>query len=102
VLADEAMKGNDIEPARVRLTLRDGRVIERSTKSMSGSPGAPMSPQALARKFDDCVMHGFGGTAEQATQVRQGLGALRHAPDLVEALAAALAPLRPVAPIAAV
>ena len=102
VLADEAMKGNDIEPARVRLTLRDGRVIERSTESMSGSPGAPMAPQALARKFDDCVMHGFGGTAEQATQVRQGLGALRHAPDMVEALAAALAPLRPVAPIAAV
>jgi 2-methylcitrate dehydratase PrpD len=48
-----------IEPARVRLVLKDGTVIERTKMTMSGSPDEPLSTEQIMRKFKSCLSFGL-------------------------------------------
>src|SRR5688572_501797 len=45
VISDPAIDGTAIEPARVKLTLKSGRVLERSSDTIKGSPEEPMSEE---------------------------------------------------------
>jgi len=46
-----------IEPARVKVEMRDSRVYTETVEDPAGSPKRPMSFADVAEKFKDCVSH---------------------------------------------
>lgn len=86
VIADDAIPANAIEPARIRLELRDGRVLEAASDRMKGSPDHPMSEREFAAKFEECLAVGCGASAAQAARLRAAIDDLEHAPDAAAAL----------------
>lgn len=105
VLSDDTIPPNAIEPARIRLVLRDGRVVEAASDLMKGSPHKPMSPREFTAKFDDCLALGRGASAADAARLADAIENLATAPDAAAALVQAF-PLqrdagRPTVPAAA-
>jgi 2-methylcitrate dehydratase PrpD len=95
VVSDPAIDPTAIEPARVKVRLKDGRAIERASDTIKGSPGEPLSPSELFAKFSDCLEFGLGASrqdAERLAAVVERLETSRDAArDLVEAFPAARA-----------
>ncbi len=54
---DRALSAREVEaaPVTVSLTLRDGRLLERSVDVTPGSAGDPMTAAELAEKWSDCL-----------------------------------------------
>jgi 2-methylcitrate dehydratase PrpD len=88
-LADPAL---GIPEARMRVRLRDGRVLDEVVRAARGTPGHPVSREEVEEKF-----RRLAGVVLPAAQVGRLLETLRRLPDLpdVGALAALLAPPRP-------
>jgi 2-methylcitrate dehydratase PrpD len=57
---DPAIERTAIEPARVKVTLNDGHVIEVGSDTVKGSPQEPMSEDELLAKFRSCLEFGLG------------------------------------------
>jgi 2-methylcitrate dehydratase PrpD len=94
VREDSALDPDAIEPARVRLRLTDGRVLERSAQAMKGSPGAPLSGAELLAKFRDCHAFGLGATEDEAQRLAGAVGSIEHSTDAARDLVAAFPPAR--------
>lgn len=62
---EKAWKGGS-RPVRVRLRLRDGRVLDRQIDISKGNPEAAMTAEELRVKFDDCARHSLSPTAMAA------------------------------------
>ena len=56
-------------PAKVTLTLNDGRKIERSKYYPSGSMQVPMSPAQIKAKFDICAAQAIDSSAAEKIYV---------------------------------
>jgi 2-methylcitrate dehydratase PrpD len=56
-------------PAKVTLTLNDGRKIERSKYYPSGSMQVPMSPAQIKAKFDICAAQAIDNWAAEKLYV---------------------------------
>jgi 2-methylcitrate dehydratase PrpD len=56
------IEATDIAPAAVRLTLRDGRVIEKRRETIKGAPDDPMTDTEVIDKFRRCMRYGLGST----------------------------------------
>ena len=56
-------------PAKVTLTLNDGRKIERSKYYPSGSMQVPMSPAQTKAKFDICAAQAIDNSAAEKLYV---------------------------------
>ncbi len=54
VTLDGNADGNALSPQRLVVTLKDGRRLERHIAANPGSPEAPLSPAALAAKYELC------------------------------------------------
>ncbi|MCR4419114.1 MAG: MmgE/PrpD family protein [Clostridia bacterium] len=50
-------RGDEIEPARVTITDRDGRTYSREVQFPTGSPQQPMTFAECERKLRDCLAH---------------------------------------------
>ena len=81
VVTDPAIDPTAIEPARVRLTLRDGRSIERASDTIKGSPQAPMSENELTDKFRGCLEFGLGAKRAQSDHLAQVVANLETSAD---------------------
>jgi len=57
---DAALRQAAPEGARVRVVLRDGRVLRAGRDKAAGSPADPLSPAQQARKFLDCSVPAVG------------------------------------------
>ncbi len=76
-----------VEPARVRVVLKDGSVIERSKMTMTGSPDEPLSTEQIILKFRSCLLFGLNAGDEESTRLagctldleNQSVGALVQA-----------------------
>jgi len=79
---DPAIDPQAIEPARVTLRLRDGRILEVASDMMPGSPGAPMSEAQLEAKFRDCLAFGLGAGSDAADRLLAAVRTLESAPDV--------------------
>ncbi len=86
VVADDAIAANAIEPARIRLHLRDGRVVEAASEQMKGSPHKPMSAREFAAKFDECLALGCGASPADAARLAATIDALETQRDAAAAL----------------
>ncbi|MBR0953582.1 MmgE/PrpD family protein [Bradyrhizobium canariense] len=62
-----------IAPARVRLHLRDGRIIAEERRAMKGSPDEPMSEAEVFAKFRSCVQWGFDADDSRIAALQQAL-----------------------------
>ena len=86
---DPAIEPTAIEPARVTVTLNDGRVVEVKSDTVKGSPQEPMSEDELLAKFRDCLEFGAGATRADADQLAAAIMHIESAADVGAALVGA-------------
>jgi 2-methylcitrate dehydratase PrpD len=89
VVDDPAIEPTAIEPARVKLALNDGRVIEARSDTIKGSPQEPMSEDELLAKFRDCLAFGLGATRADADKLADVVMKLDTAEDAAAAIVGA-------------
>lgn len=86
---DPAIDPTAIEPARVTVTLNDGRVVEVKSDTVKGSPQEPMSEDELLVKFRDCLEFGVGATRDAADKLADAIMHIDSATDAGAALVGA-------------
>lgn len=86
VVSDPAIDGAAIEPARVKVTLKSGRVVEASSERIKGSPEEPMSEQELTAKLRACLDFGLGATEAQADRLAEVIATLEQSEDAGRAI----------------
>jgi 2-methylcitrate dehydratase PrpD len=86
---DPAIDPAAIEPARVTVTLNDGRVVEVKSDTVKGSPQEPMSEDEMLNKFRDCLEFGVGAKRAEADKLADAIMSLENATDAGAALVAA-------------
>lgn len=86
---DPAIDPTAIEPARVTVTLNDGRVVEVKSDTVKGSPQEPMSEDELLAKFRDCLEFGAGATRADADKLAAAIMNIENATDAGAALVGA-------------
>jgi 2-methylcitrate dehydratase PrpD len=89
IASDPAIEPTAIEPARVRVTLRGGGVIERATHRIKGSPQAPLSDTELMDKFRGCLEFGLGATCAQSERLAEVVFNLEKSVDAARDIVAA-------------
>jgi len=89
VVSDPEIDPTAIEPARVKLTLRDGTRIERYTDTIKGSPQAPMTEGELNDKFRSCLEFGLGATREESDRLARVVADLENSSDVARDIVAA-------------
>jgi 2-methylcitrate dehydratase PrpD len=86
VVDDPAIQPSAIEPARVKVTLNDGRVVEAASETIKGSPQEPMSEDELMAKFRTCLEFGLGATSADADRLAGAIMQLDTASDAAAAI----------------
>ena len=86
VVSDPAIEPTSIERARVRVTLKSGRVLERSRETIKGSPEEPMSEDELTGKFRTCLEFGLGAGEAQADRLAKTIANLEDSDDAGRAI----------------
>jgi 2-methylcitrate dehydratase PrpD len=82
----------NISPARVRVELADGRVIEQRVDRPRGGSGNPMSIADFDAKMEDCLSFSAVALPSDATaRLRRAVGELHAAPDVSALLAPVVA-----------
>lgn len=89
VIDDPAIEPTAIEPARVKVTLNDGRVIEVKSDTIKGSPQEPMSEGELLAKFRGCLEFGLGATRADADRLADAIMSIDTAADAAAAIVGA-------------
>ena len=82
VVSDPAIEPTAIEPARVKVTLRDGRTTELTATVMKGSPQQPLTEAELLAKFHDCLEFGLGASRAEAERLAQAVAGLERSTDV--------------------
>ena len=80
-ISDPAIEPTAIEPARVRLKLKDGRSIERSAETIKGSPQEPLSEADLLAKFHDCLEFGLGAGRQDVERLARAVAGIEKSTD---------------------
>ena len=86
---DPAIDPTAIEPARVTVTLNDGRKVEVKSDTVKGSPQEPMSEDELLNKFCDCLAFGVGAERADADKLADAIMSLESATDAGAAIVGA-------------
>lgn len=59
------------QSARIKVTLRDGRIIQARSDVMKGSPEDPMSKDELLAKFRSCLDFGIGASLADSNRLAE-------------------------------
>ena len=86
VLSDPSIDPTAIEPARVRVTLKDGRTLEAASDRIKGSPQQPMSTDELTAKLRACLEFGLSATRPQADRLAETVMTLERSEDAARAI----------------
>ena len=89
VIDDPAIEPTAIEPARVKVTLNDGRVIEVGSDTIKGSPQEPMSEDELLAKFRGCLEFGLGAKRADTDRLADAVLNIDKATDAAQTLVTA-------------
>ena len=54
ILSEERKGPEEFGPARVRVVMKGGKVLEASVEKAKGNPENPMSPQEIQDKYVNC------------------------------------------------
>jgi len=82
VVSDPAIEPTAIEPARVKVTLRNGRVTDLAATVMKGSPQRPLTDAELLGKFHDCLEFGLGALPAEAERLAGAVAGLERSSDV--------------------
>ena len=88
-ISDPAIDPTAIEPAGVRLRLRDGRSIERFANTIKGSPQEPLSEADLLAKFHDCLEFGLGARRPDIERLAGAVTGIERSADVARDIAGA-------------
>lgn len=86
VVDDPAIDATAIEPARVKLTLKDGKVVELKRDTIKGSPQDPMNDAEMRAKVRGCLEFGLGATANDVERLANVVATLENANDAAKAM----------------
>jgi 2-methylcitrate dehydratase PrpD len=86
IVSDPAIEPTAIEPARVQVTLRDGRTTQLTATVMKGSPQQPMTDAELFAKFHDCLESGLGATRAEAERLAQAVAGIERSTDVARGI----------------
>ena len=75
-----------IEPARVKVTLKNGEVKEIASDTIKGSPHDPMSEAEMRAKLRSCLAFGVGASAAEADRLAEVVMELEKSEDAARAL----------------
>ncbi len=89
VVSDSSLECTAIEPARVAVTLKSGRVMELSSDTIKGSPQEPMTRAELEAKFAACLKFGLNAGPEKAERLAQTVARLEMLEDVGSAISEA-------------
>lgn len=89
VVADPAIDATAIEPARVKVTLAGGRVLEAASDTIKGSPQDPMTKAEALAKLRSCFAFGVDADAAAADRLAQAVADLERSADAARSLVAA-------------
>ena len=89
VVSDPAIEPTAIEPARVKVKLKDGRTIEVASVTIKGSPQEPMSEAELIGKFRVCLEFGLVASRSAADRLVEVVYDLEKCEDAARAIVAA-------------
>jgi 2-methylcitrate dehydratase PrpD len=81
IVSDPAIEPTAIEPARVVTRLKDGRVLERGSDTIKGSPQEPLSETELLAKFHDCLDFGLEASRADAERLADAVQRLERSTD---------------------
>jgi len=81
VVSDPAITATAIEPARVTVTLRNGRVLEAASDTIKGSPAEPLNEAELRAKLRACLAFGVGADEGEADRLADAIANLESADD---------------------
>jgi len=96
VADDPQIDPNAIESTRVKVTLRNGRVIRAASDTIKGSPQEPMSEDELRAKFHGCLEHGLGTKSADADRLADAVMNLETAADAAAAIVGEFPPVQAV------
>jgi len=85
-ISDPAIDATAIEPARVKVTLKSGRVVDAASETTKGSPEEPMTAEEMIAKLRACLAFGLGADAEQANRLADTIANLERHPDAARAI----------------
>jgi 2-methylcitrate dehydratase PrpD len=89
IVSDPEIEPVAIEPARVRLQLKDGSSMELRRDTIKGSPQEPMTEAEILGKFRGCLEFGLGASVSQADQLARAVRELESAADAAASLVSA-------------
>jgi 2-methylcitrate dehydratase PrpD len=95
VISDPAMDPTAIEPARVKIRLKDGRSIERSADTIKGSPQEPLTGADLLAKFHDCLEFGLSAPRAESDRLAEVVENLEYSTDAARDIVGAFPQSRP-------
>jgi 2-methylcitrate dehydratase PrpD len=84
---DPALDRGDqgMEPARVEITMKDGRILEHQVDLPTGTPERPLSFSDIERKFRGCLAHAdWPISSEKADRLVQTVARLEELEDVRE------------------
>ncbi|MCE2947702.1 MAG: MmgE/PrpD family protein [bacterium] len=86
IVDDPSIDPTAIEPARVKVVLADGGVIEVGSDTIKGSPQEPMTREEQRAKLRGCLRFGLGAGDAAADRLADAVDTLDQAPDAARAL----------------
>ncbi len=86
IIDDPAIDATAIEPARVKMTLKSGKVIELKRDTIKGSPQDPMNDAEMRGKVRGCLEFGLGATAAEVDRLADVVAALERSGDAATAI----------------
>ncbi|HSQ02889.1 MAG TPA: MmgE/PrpD family protein [Burkholderiales bacterium] len=89
VVDDSAIEATAIEPARVKMTLKSGRVLEVASDTIKGSPQDPMTRDEMVAKLRSCLEFGLGATESDALRLADAVNTLEQSSDAAKTLVGA-------------
>ncbi len=86
VVDDPAINPTAIEPARVKLTLKSGKVIELKRDTIKGSPQDPMTDTEMRGKVRGCLEFGLGASAAEVERLADVVATLDTSADAAKSI----------------
>ena len=86
VVDDPAINPTAIEPARVKLTLKSGKIIELERDTINGSPQDPMNDAEMRAKVRGCLEFGLGASAADVERLADVVAALDTSADAAKSI----------------
>jgi len=86
VVDDKSIDPAALEPAWVKVTLLDGKLLELSSNNVKGSPDEPMSEDELLAKFYACLASGVDSSQADADRLADTVMTIESRSDVGAAL----------------